>query len=130
MYQKKLFLPVMMLALLLGGCLGYGGKGGMTKYKVTEDAYLHHYHHGFTGEDAMGWDPQLVYVWSRLGAAQHCGIPFNEPHVLQRLNQMNDIGDTMHRLNGIQYHQIQISNIPNFCTQARVAEIQNFVQRF
>jgi hypothetical protein len=38
---------------------GYSGKGGMSAYAIKPNVYEYHYDHGFTGPDAMGWNPNL-----------------------------------------------------------------------
>ncbi|MCW1776925.1 hypothetical protein NB693_21360 [Pantoea ananatis] len=53
---------------------GYSGHGGMTAYSIKPDIYAYHYDHGFDGDDAMGWDPGLQFVWSRAAAAKACGV--------------------------------------------------------
>lgn len=102
----------------------YGGTGGMTAHEIKPDVYLHHYARGFTGVDAMGWDANLQFAWSRLGAAKTCGVAFDGPAMTQRLVARWGHDRFVHELNGVDFHHLQSRGIPGFCTPERVAEIK------
>jgi hypothetical protein len=120
-------------ACLLAACAssgGYSGHGGMTAYKIEPDVYLYHYQHGFTGPDAMGWDPGLQSVWSRLGAAKTCGVPFAEDRMIEKLTARYGHGQLEHGTIGIGFHHRQSRAVPGFCTEARVAEVRQAVHAY
>ncbi|MBN6150408.1 hypothetical protein JR065_08650 [Xanthomonas sp. AmX2] len=88
---------------------GYSGHGGMTVYSIKPEVYAYHYDHGFSGDDAMGWDPHLQFVWSRVAAAKACGadaVP--ETEIVAKLVARYGQSDTVHEMVGIGFHQAQI----------------------
>ena len=78
-----LALPLSMTTAAEPSYGGYLGHGGMTAYDIAPNVYEYHYDHGFTGEDAMGWKPELQFIWSRFGAAEACGLPYDSVHAAQ-----------------------------------------------
>ena len=131
---KFVCVPVLFLFAAAAGAQdfrGYAGKGGMGAYKIEPHVYEYHYDHGFTGEDAMGWDPDLQFAWSRLAAAEACGID-HEPasvavdHLVKRFGQ----SETVHEMVGIGFHAAQMRSNPAFCTEKRKAEVTNLMPDF
>ncbi len=114
------------IAIALCSCAAntYSGRGGMTAYKIRPEVYTYHYEKGFTGPDAMGWDPNLQYVWSRVGAAKTCGVTINRDAVLKKLVAKFGDSPIMHEMNGIDFHYMQSRGIAEFCTPARVSELK------
>lgn len=126
--------PVL-VAALLAGCAAsaskpYGGSGGMAAYNITPDVYTHHYQHGFTGRDAMGWDANLQWAWSRIGAAKTCGVPYAADKVLAQLIATYGHSETAHGMVGIDFHHLQSKGVPGFCSEARVAEVRQQLPAF
>ncbi|MES2889449.1 MAG: hypothetical protein V4739_15755, partial [Pseudomonadota bacterium] len=128
--------PTLFISLLftvgLTGCVAtaptaYAGKGGMTARKITPQAYLHHYENGFTGPDAMGWDPNLQFAWSRLAAAKTCSVPYAQEQAVSALVKKYGQETFVHELNGINFHHLQSKGVPGFCTPQRVAEVKALV---
>lgn len=121
------------LVMVLSSCISnddYSGTGGMTEYSIKSNAYLYHYKNGFTGVDAMGWDPDLQHIWSRLGAALTCGISFDKPYVVKRLKDKYGHSEIVHDMNGIQFHYLQSKKIANFCTPERITELEKVIHDF
>ena len=87
MWTLLLALPLSMTAAAEPSYGGYSGHGGMTAYDIAPNVYEYHYDHGFTGEDAMGWKPELQFIWSRFGAAEACGLPYDSEAALAALQQ-------------------------------------------
>jgi hypothetical protein len=121
-------------AMLLAGCAStantsaaYKGSGGMTAYQIKPEVYLHHYTQGFTGVDAMGWNPNLQHAWSRLAAAQTCGIAYDREQAIKQLLAVYGQDDLTHRSVGIGFHHNQSKAIAGFCTPERVAEINKLL---
>lgn len=114
------------LAALLAACAAppYRGSGGMTAYDIKPEVYAYHYEHGFTGVDAMGWDPNLQQAWSRLGAAKTCGVPFDDEALLARLIARFGHDRLTHGMNGVDFHHQQSQRVPGFCSAARMAELR------
>jgi hypothetical protein len=117
-------------APLAAGYGGYSGNGGMAAYDIKPNVYEYHYDHGFTGSDAMGWNPNLQFAWSRIAAAIVCGVPVSTgkviPHLIKKFKQ-----DKMtHELNGIGFHSNQIRANKQFCTKERVVEVKSLVPQF
>lgn len=84
---------------------GYAGQGGMTLQDIDPAIYAYHYDHGFTGEDAMGWDPALQFAWSRLAAAKVCGQqPVTDAVIAKLVEQYGQSAD-VHQINGITFHE-------------------------
>ena len=107
----------------------YSGKGGMTKYSIKSDAYEYHYKNGFTGIDAMGWDANLQYAWSRAGAAITCGIEFDKKSVLSQMTKAYGQSDFVHELNGVDFHHMQSKKVEGFCNTSRVEEIEEVMPK-
>lgn len=130
----RLATPLLGLAAcLLAACASsrvYSGHGGMAAYKIEPDVYLYHYQHGFTGPDAMGWDPGLQWVWSRLGAAKTCDVPFAEDRLIEKLTARYGHGPLEHGTIGIGFHHQQSRAVPGFCSDARVAELRQAVPAY
>lgn len=120
---------VLLGVFALSGCVSdqYSGKGGMTKYSVTDEAYVYHYKNGFTGEDAMGWDPNLQYAWSRAGAALTCGVAMDKSAVLAHMSQQYGQDEMIHEMNGVDYHHMQSKSIADFCTPERLSELNQVI---
>lgn len=102
----------------------YSGKGGMAAYSINPSAYLYHYKNGFTGVDSMGWEPDLQYTWSRVGAALTCGVSFNKPSVIEQLKGKYGHSEIVHDMNGVQFHHLQSKKIADFCSVERISEIK------
>lgn len=123
----------LLFALLLVGAVSgcaapaYRGSGGMTAYDIKPEVYAYHYEHGFTGVDAMGWDPKLQFAWSRLGAAKTCGVSFDEEAMLARLISRFGHDRLVHGMNGVDFHHLQSKRVPGFCTAQRVDELRRVV---
>lgn len=129
--NKIVFMALLSGLMVVSGCASkkYSGEGGMIAYSIKPDVYEYHYQYGFTGVDAMGWDPNLQYAWSRAGAALTCNIPINEELVLSNMTKEYGQFDLIHKLNGVDFHNLQSKNIAEFCTADRVAEIRSVVPR-
>lgn len=110
---------------------GYTGKGGMSAYKIEANVYEYHYDKGFTGPDAMGWDLNAQYAWSRIAAAKLCGAAEASNEKLIPL-LMKSFGQDklVHEMIGIGFHEAQIKANPKFCTPERVSEIRDVFQDF
>ena len=108
----------------------YSGSGGMQAYEISNEVYEYHYEHGFTGPDSMGWDPNLQYAWSRLGAAKTCGIAFSEKSAVEQLIKKYGHRKIVHTLNGIEFHYVHSKKNPKFCTPERVKELESVVPGF
>ena len=106
---------------------GYSGVGGMTAYDIKPEVYQYHYDHGFTGVDAMGWDANLQYAWSRAGAGITCQINFDKDKVISQLINAYGEEEIIHDMNGIMFHHLQSEKITNFCTADRVQEIKTVI---
>ena len=124
-----------LLAALLGACAApgpkpYSGSGGMAAYSIAPEVYLHHYERGFTGRDAMGWDVNLQFAWSRIGAAKTCGVPYAADKVLEQLIAKYGHSESEHSLVGIDFHHLQSKGLPGFCSQARVIEVRQLLSEF
>lgn len=134
--QRTASLAALLLAssvTLVAACAAssaYSGSGGMTAYKIEPAVYLYHYQHGFTGPDSMGWDPSLQWVWSRLGAAKTCGVPFAEDRMIDKLVAQYGHGQLEHGTLGIGFHHQQSRGVVGFCTPARMAEVQEAMRAY
>ena len=107
------------------------GRGGMAAYDIKQNDYAYHYDKGFTGSDAGGWDPRLQFVWSRMGAAQSCGLGFDEAAAFMQLETKNPHGETTYRSVGVGFHAAQIrANASVFCTAYRLAELRALLPAF
>ncbi len=126
--------PVL-LATLLTACAAsapkpYSGSGGMAAYSITPEVYLHHYQHGFTGRDAMGWDANLQLAWSRIGAAKTCGVSYAADKLLAQLIANYGHSETVHGMVGIDFHHLQSKGVSGFCSETRVAELRLLLPEF
>lgn len=109
---------------------GYSGKGGMSAYAIKPNVYEYHYDHGFTGSDAMGWNPNLQFAWSRIAAATVCGIPVSTEKVIPQLIKKFKQDKLTHKMIGIDFHSAQIRANKQFCTKERVSEVKSLVPQF
>ncbi len=127
--KRSIIVIALINAFFVTGCVttGYSGKGGMTVRSIKPEVYEYHYQHGFTGVDAMGWDPNLQYAWSRSGAAMTCGIKFDKNTVIK--NMINEYGhdEFVHDMNGVMFHHLQSKSIKGFCTNERTAEAKKVI---
>ena len=105
----------------------YSGEGGMLAYDIKPEAYQYHYDKGFTGVDAVGWDSNLQFAWSRIGAALTCNIPVNTKNITQKLVAAYGKDEITHEMNGYQFHAMQSARIPDFCNKQRVEEIKKLI---
>lgn len=130
--QSKTLATVSVLTAfgMVTACAEYSGKGGMSEYKVKPDAYEYHYENGFIGADAMGWDPNLQYAWSRAGAALTCQIKMNKDLVLKNMSDTYGHDAFIHDLNGISFHYLQSKQIGDFCTKDRMLELSDVIPKF
>lgn len=108
----------------------YAGQGGMTKWNIKPQAYLYHYNNGFSGVDALGYAPQLQTVWSRLGAAETCGIGYDKTLMISLLNARFGESRVTHELNGIGFHAVQTRKVSGFCNTERTKAIRHSIQRY
>jgi len=129
--KKTISIAIISAAVAISGCAskGYSGKGGMTKNSIKSEAYEYHYKNGFTGVDAMGWDPNLQYAWSRAGAAITCGIKFDKKLVLSQMTKVYGQSDFIHELNGVGFHHLQSKKAKGFCNPSRVNEIKEVIPK-
>ena len=119
------------LPVLAAGDYGnYRGKGGMSAYAIQKNVYEYHYDNGFTGSDAMGWNPNLQFAWSRIAAAQTCGVEFSLDKVLKPLIEKYQQDEMTHSMIGVGFHAAQSKANPDFCTQERVDEIKEMIPKF
>ncbi len=109
---------------------GYSGKGGMAAYAIKPNVYEYHYDHGFTGSDAMGWNPNLQFAWSRIAAAIVCGVPVSTEKVIPQLIKKFQQNKLTYKMIGIDFHSAQIRANKRFCTKERVAEAKSLVPQF
>jgi hypothetical protein len=109
---------------------GYSGKGGMGAYAIKPNVYEYHYDRGFTGPDAMGWNPNLQFAWSRIGGAVACGIPVSTDKLIPLLIKKFKQDKLTHKMIGIDFHSAQIRANKKFCTNERVAEIKALMPQF
>lgn len=135
-------LGILLISLLSSACSplnglqsdapDYAGSGGMTAYNITPSAYLYHYQFGFSGEDALGWDPTLQTVWSRIGAAVTCKVPFDKPLLIRQLSAYFGHSSAIHELDGIGFHAVQSRKVAGFCSEQRrkslAAQIEAYQQ--
>lgn len=109
---------------------GYAGEGGMTLQEIDPAIYAYHYDHGFVGEDAMGWDPALQFVWSRIAAAEVCAQQPPSDVVIGKLVEQYGKDAVVHQTNGIGFHAAQMRAASTFCTPTRHAEAVAVVPAF
>ncbi|WLF83012.1 hypothetical protein [Moraxella sp. ZY210820] len=105
----------------------YSGKGGMTAYSIDSNTYKYHYDNGFTGVDAMGWDSNLQYAWSRTAGAKTCGMAVDSKKIITFLAKKYGHDEFIHEINGIDFHFIQQQKIKDFCNERRVAELKQVI---
>jgi hypothetical protein len=131
MLSKSAFVLLAMTAGLVGcnatAPAQYSGKGGMSAYKISPDVYINHYENGFTGSDAMGWDPNLQLAWSRFAAAKTCSVPYSPERAVAALIDKYGHDKLTHELIGMDFHHLQSRGVPGFCSQERVAEIKTMI---
>jgi len=132
---KLFFSSAIIASALVAGCgsvinKSYSGSGGMTAYNIKPEVYTHHYTKGFTGVDAYGWDPNLQFAWSRIGAAKTCGINFDQEKAIDQLQAKYEISKVAHEIAGIDFHHMQSKKVAGFCTQERINEIQKYMPNF
>ncbi|WP_428034102.1 hypothetical protein [Amphritea sp.] len=135
---KQNLLLLCLSTLLLSGCSSapkqeadaYSGSGGMRQWNIDPTAYLYHYENGFTGTDALGFDEQLQTVWSRLGGASTCNIPYDKQDIIRRLIQRFGEKAITHELNGIGFHSVQSRKVPGFCSDSRRHKIVKAINRY
>lgn len=108
----------------------YSGKGGMTAYAIKHEAYEYHYDFGFTGVDAMGWDPNLQFAWSRLGAAKTCGLAYHAGDMMKQLIAAFGHDEFTHNLVGADFHHAQSKSNAKFCSPERIKEINVLLPEF
>lgn len=101
----------------------YKGRGGMLARSIPANVYAYHYDNGFTGVDAMGWDPNLQFAWSRIAAADACGVGIDKAKAMAALQAAYDQDPTVQEIIGIGFHAAQINANPAFCDPARVAAL-------
>ena len=72
----------------------------------------------------MGWKPELQFIWSRFGAAEACGLPYDSEAVLAALQQKYGHDRFVHEINGVSFHAAQAKANANFCTPKRVQQLK------
>ena len=102
----------------------YKGKGGMAAHKIKPNVYEYHYDKGFLGPDAMGWDPNLQFAWSRFAAAKTCGLDVSIEKAIPNLIAEFQQDKLTHEMIGIGFHHAQSKVNPKFCTEDRVNELK------
>ena len=133
MSAKKTTLLILLTILVFGSTAvlaKYSGVGGMTKNKIKPKVYLYHYDNGFTGVDAIGWNPNLQYAWSRTGAALTCNIEINKELILEKMAEKYGHSTFIHEINGVGFHQLHSKKVKKFCTEERVNEILSVIPKF
>jgi len=128
-------MKIKIVALILGTLALFSNSntalsGSMGDYSISDETYTRAYNNKFEGEETLGWGTQLSTAWSRIGAAKTCAVPYDEKAVLQKLNAMNNVGDMIHKMNGIDFNASLSKKINGFCTNARKKEIEQFLQSF
>lgn len=108
---------------------GYGGKGGMGARSIKANVYEYHYDKGFTGGDAMGWDPNLQYAWSRIAAADACGVSVDQDKALAVLEAAYGQEKMIQEIVGVGFHGAQIKANKAFCTESRVKELTDVIPK-
>lgn len=106
---------------------GYKGSGGMSARAIKPNVYEYHYDKGFTGADAMGWDPNLQFAWSRIAAASACGVAVDQAKAMNALQAQYDQDPMIQEIVGIGFHEAQIKANKQFCTPARVEAVTQLV---
>ncbi len=99
----------------------------MTAHSIKPEAYEYHYENSFTGVDAMGWDPNLQYAWSRAGTAMSCDIHFDKEIVIKNMISKYGHDRFVHDMNGIMFHHMQSRKIDEFCSKDRIEEAKKVV---
>ena len=80
----------------------------MSAHKIKSNVYEYHYDKGFFGPDAMGWDPNLQFAWSRIAAAKACGMEIQEEKLILNLIAEFQKDQMTHQFIGIGFHGAQI----------------------
>lgn len=130
MKRRSWCLAIALLASLNLSAANYGdykGKGGMSAYKILPEVYEYHYDKGFIGPDAMGWDPNMQYAWSRLAAAHVCGIAADKKAILDFLQANYHQSPAMQEIVGVDFHEAQVKANPTFCTTERMDELKRVI---
>lgn len=102
----------------------------MSAHKIESNVYEYHYDKGFTGSDAMGWDPSLQFAWSRIAAAKACGVKVSEENLIKNLISAFQQDAMTNQFVGIGFHGAQIAENKKFCTEERVNRLDNLMQEF
>ncbi|MBA0283165.1 hypothetical protein D7Y44_08480 [Stenotrophomonas maltophilia] len=123
--KKMMFLAALLLPMV---AQAYSGHGGMKAKRISSEVYAYHFDNGFTGEDAMGWDPDLQFAWSRLAAARACKVSVDEGAALEYLAKKFDQDPVMQEIVGVGFHEAQIRSNSSFCTQARIDSTNELVE--
>ncbi|MEH6578277.1 MAG: hypothetical protein V7731_14520 [Amphritea sp.] len=139
-YRYDKALVILLSGFLSTGCMfltepqptqpAYSGADGMSEYNITPQVYIYHYENGFTGIDALGWEPDLQYAWSRIGAAITCKIPLDKQQLIDQLGIRFGHQPVTHELNGIGFHAVQSRKVPGFCTEKRQNEISKMISNY
>lgn len=132
-HEKSLIFPALVAIATSALAADYGtykGKGGMAAYKIESNVYEYHYDKGFTGPDAMGWNPNTQFAWSRIAAAKVCGVTVSVEKLLPLLLEKFGEDKLVHEMIGIGFHEAQIKSNPKFCTQERIDELKTAIPDF
>src|SRR3970282_461622 len=108
----------------------YKVSGGMSAHKIKSNVYEYHYDKGFVGPDAMGWDPNLQFAWSRIAAAKACGMEIQEEKLILNLIAQFQKDQMTHQFIGIGFHGAQIGANKQFCTEGRVSGLKSILDDF
>jgi len=104
---------------------------GMEARDIDSNVYLKNYDEGFKNHKTSGWDPNLQFVWSRLGAAKELGIKYNEDVVIKQLVRKFGQDPMVHKMVGIGFHQAQVRKAKaQFSTRERVNEIRSLLPAY
>lgn len=114
-------------SLLAADYGSYKGSGGMSAHKIKANVYEYHYDKGFTGADAMGWDPNLQFAWSRVAAASACGVAVDKAKAMDALQAQYQQDPMIQEIVGIGFHEAQVKANPRFCCETRVAALRQLV---
>ncbi|WP_417798931.1 hypothetical protein [Terasakiella pusilla] len=128
--MKRTFLNLLITAILISTVHFSAQAGSMGDYAISEETYTRAFDNRFQGEETLGWGEELSTAWSRLGAANACGIQYDKKVALAKLNQMNNVGDIAHEMNGIYSNELLAKKFNGFCTDARKTDIKAFIANF
>lgn len=98
--------------------------------QIKSNVYEYHYDKGFVGPDAMGWDPNLQFAWSRIAAAKACGMEIQEEKLILNLIAEFQQDQMTHQFIGIGFHGAQIGANKKFCTEERVSGLKSILDDF